>query len=245
MRLGHGSHIGKVRKINQDSYWVGTSKDDRPVMVVADGLGGHRAGEVASKMMADAVADYAASNSWPDLETLKEEWVKAIYEANAAIYAAGQSDENLASMGTTVTMLVQSGYYISVFHVGDSRLYLLRDQVLKRLTKDHSMVENLIDSGEITREEAKTHPSRNMLMRAVGTDPAVEVDAFDLSWESGDVYLLCSDGLTNFVEEEDIKEILLQDDDETSAVEQLIHRANAHGGGDNITAIIFKPEVNG
>lgn len=245
MRLGHGSDIGKVRKINQDSYWIGASKDDRVVLAVADGLGGHRAGEVASKMLVDAIAKYALETSWQDLDTLKKHWVEAILAANADIYQAGQADEKLAGMGTTLTMLVQSGYYLTAFHIGDSRLYLVRDKEITKLTKDHSMVQSLLDSGEITEEEAKVHPSRNMLMRAVGTDPNVEVDAFDITWEEGDTYLLCSDGLTNFVEESDIKEILIQEMDEESAVRQLIHAANANGGGDNITAIIFKPEVNG
>jgi protein phosphatase len=243
MRVGHNSHIGRVRKLNQDAYWVGTTMDDRVVLAIADGLGGHRAGEVASQMMVDAIAELAEESAWLDVDALKKSWIKNIHLANRHIYLKGRSEERLSGMGTTLTMMIQSGPILSVFHAGDTRLYRLRDGSLKKLTRDHSMVETLLEAGEITPEEAKTHPKRNMLMQAIGTDERVELDVFDLEWIQGDVYLLCSDGLTNYVEESTIRDILMTTADPVLCVEQLIDAANAQGGGDNITAIIYEPEV--
>ncbi|QSX08743.1 Stp1/IreP family PP2C-type Ser/Thr phosphatase [Alkalibacter rhizosphaerae] len=245
MKVGHGSHIGKIRKLNQDAYWVGTSKDGRPVLAVADGLGGHRAGEVASQMLVTAIETFAETHQWDQVDLLKRDWVNAIQRANREIYEAGRSDEKLAGMGTTLTMMIQSGSHIHVFHVGDTRLYRIRKDGMEKVTKDHTLVESLLESGEISLEEARQHPNRNMLMRAIGTDPTLEVDVLDLDWVEEDLYLLCSDGLTNYVDEQQIWEIIKMTDQPSDSVQQLIDAANAHGGGDNITAIIYKPEVIG
>lgn len=245
MKVGYGTHVGKIRKMNQDAYWIGQTPQKEPVLAVADGLGGHRAGEVASKMMVDAIAEYATSGHWENGMQVKSGWIKTIKKANFDIFQAGSLRVERAGMGTTMTMLMQRDRMLYGFHVGDTRLYQVREGILKRLTKDHSMVEQLLDVGEITLEEAKIHPNRNMLMRAIGTDETVEPDVLEVEWKPGDVYLLCSDGLTNYMEEDEILRILLHMKDEATGVQQLIEGANARGGGDNITAIIFIPEVNG
>lgn len=243
MKIGHGTHVGKTRKMNQDAYWVGLTNQQEPVLVVADGLGGHRAGDVASRMMVEAVAAYAEGSGPMDEQTLLSGWVRTIKKANLDIYDQGRKNDLLAGMGTTLTLLVQQREKLFLFHIGDSRAYRLRGGLFQKLTKDHTMVEQLLDSGEISIEEAKVHPNRNMLMRAVGTDESVDPDVIQLEWEPGDLYLLCSDGLTNYMGEEQILHVLRNMDNETEGVQQLIEGANARGGGDNITAILYKPEV--
>lgn len=243
MKIGHGTHVGKTRKMNQDAYWVGFTKQMEPIMAVADGLGGHRAGDVASRMLMEAVASYAEGSGPWDEETLQTGWVRTIKKANREIFDTGRKNNLLAGMGTTLTLLVQHENKLYLFHIGDSRAYRLRENTFEKLTKDHTLVEQLLDSGEITLEEAKVHPNRNMLMRAVGTDETVEPDVIQIEWRPGDLYLLCSDGLTNYLGEDQILQVLTNMENETEGVQQLIEGANAQGGGDNITAILYKPEV--
>ncbi|SHE27319.1 Stp1/IreP family PP2C-type Ser/Thr phosphatase [Alkalibacter saccharofermentans] len=245
METGHGSHIGRLRRINQDSYTLGKTKDGAAYFAVADGLGGHKGGEIASRMLIDELDEFLtgfdASKSVAEgkiQETLKDR-IKIL---NSHIMRKGRDDESLTGMGSTLTFCLLSGGEAHVFHVGDSRLYRIGNNIIEKVTKDHSYVEELIDSGEITRDEAEHHPNKNLLTRAVGTDESLKVDYVKFQLRKEDIVLICSDGLTNYASEEEIKHIVLNNTS-SQAVSKMIQTANDNGGGDNITAIVFKPEV--
>jgi protein phosphatase len=248
MEVGYESHIGKMRKINQDSYMVGKTMDGMPCFAVADGLGGHRGGETASKMLIEELSEFLSMFNASDhssenkLEYVLKEQIKTI---NKHILERGKKDESLAGMGSTLTFcVITSGKQVHVFHVGDSRLYRISQKAMERMTRDHSYVEELIESGEITRSEAEHHPNKNLLTRAVGTDASLEVDYTVFELNKGDAVLICSDGLTNYVPEDDIRQIIT-DNTCSQGAQKLIQTANDNGGGDNITAIVFKLEVHG
>ncbi|HMM20472.1 MAG TPA: Stp1/IreP family PP2C-type Ser/Thr phosphatase [Selenomonadales bacterium] len=220
------SDIGRVREINEDSFICAP-----PLLVVADGMGGHVAGEVASQLAAATLQKCVLSQTdQPAAAALN----KAIEQANTLIYRMAKEKNELSGMGTTVTAAYVDEAVLYWGHVGDSRLYLVRDGELQQITEDHSLVGELVRSGSISAEEALTHPHRNILTRAVGTSDQVRVDSGAIDLREGDVVLLCTDGLTNMVPDEEIRDILL---DGANAVEALIDRANAAGGLDNITVI--------
>lgn len=228
------SDIGMVRKTNEDSYILSPPH----LFVVADGMGGHVAGEIASSLGASTIQEHIKkieqSSDWE--QTLKE----AIVQANSIIYQMSQSKSECLGMGTTVTAVYANSANICWSHVGDSRLYLIRKNMLKQITSDHSLVWELMQSGSITSAEAQVHPHRNILTRAVGTSDSISVDSGKFSWQSGDSLLLCTDGLTNMLSEETILEICVQLDPPQSIVNTLIERAKQAGGYDNITAILVQ-----
>ena len=228
------THTGMVREANEDSYVV-----EPMVFAVADGMGGHAAGEVASEIAADRLRsrlkDGAAS---VDL------MVASVVEANAAIFQAAHSDSSQRGMGTTVVALaalVDPAFptRLVLANVGDSRAYLFRDGVLKRLSVDHSYVQELVSTGHITEQEARTHPRRNIVTRALGIEPTVKVDTWVLPLVRGDRYLLCSDGLVDEVDDLDISVILEQEADQQAAADRLIAAANDNGGHDNTSVIVI------
>jgi len=229
------SDIGLVRETNEDSYVC----EPPHLFAVADGMGGHVAGEIASKLAATTLRNYIKENGeeYQHEELLKQ----AINQANTSIYQLAQSKEEYNGMGTTVTAVYVDGNTLSWGHVGDSRLYLLRDGEFSQITNDHSLVWELVQSGNITKEEALTHPKRNMLTRAVGTSCLIKIDTGVIQWEPGDVLLLCTDGLTNMVSEQDICQLIKNEEDSISSiVEKLVSQAKHAGGFDNITTILLK-----
>jgi protein phosphatase len=225
------SDTGRRRRRNEDNYVVAP-----PLFAVADGMGGAQAGEVASQLAASAL-EAGDSNG---LEGTKR--VDAlIQEANRRIYDRATTDPSASGMGTTMTVALVEGMTVVIGHVGDSRAYLVRGDQMEQLTEDHSLVNELMKSGKLSEEEAQVHPQRSVITRAVGTDPDVDVDGFTIEAEEGDVFLICSDGLSDMVEDEQILELVHSHrDDLDKAVKALVAAANRVGGEDNITAVAFR-----
>jgi protein phosphatase len=225
------SDTGRRRRRNEDNYVVAP-----PLFGVADGMGGAQAGEVASQLAASALeaGDPEALEGTTRLDAL-------IQEANRRIYDRASTDPTASGMGTTMTVALVEGMTVAIGHVGDSRAYLVRDEQMEQLTEDHSLVNELLKTGKLSEEEAHVHPQRSVITRAVGTDPDVDVDGFTIDAEEGDVFLICSDGLSDMVEDEQILEVLHQNRaDLDRAVKELVAAANKGGGEDNITAIAFR-----
>lgn len=235
------THVGKVRSSNEDHYGV---FDDVGLYVVADGMGGHAAGEVASLMAVETIRDAfhtAGDRTQPAgaSEDPARRIISAIDRANQRIFAASQNDPALSGMGTTVASMWIDGGTAYVAHVGDSRVYRLRSGRLEQVTSDHSLINDYLSRGIMTVEEAATHPMKHVLVRALGTGPSVAVDVKPLTLESGDLFLLCSDGLSNVIPEADIISTLsAQAPDLANRCQHLVDVANRHGGLDNITAIL-------
>jgi serine/threonine protein phosphatase PrpC len=228
--------VGRQRPANEDSVFVRA-----PLFVVADGMGGAQAGEVASKAAVDTFA-----GGLPDGEGSPEERLAGLVtRANAQIHALAQSDEQWAGMGTTLTAAYLDDEDLAVAHVGDSRLYLLRDGALQQLTDDHSLVGELVRRGQLTPEEAEEHPQRSIITRALGPEGEVAVDHHTWPVRDGDLYLLCSDGLTGMVSDAAVTEILTGAENLTVAAQRLIDAANAAGGRDNITVVLLAVEEVG
>jgi protein phosphatase len=222
---------GRKRRRNEDAYVVAP-----PLFAVADGMGGAQAGEVASKLAAAALEDTdPGALSAPDrVESL-------IQEANRRVHERSTADPSTSGMGTTMTVAIVEGSTVTIGHVGDSRAYLVRDGRLEQLTEDHSLVNELLKSGKLTPEEAVTHPQRSVITRAVGTDPDVDVDSFTIDAQDGDVFLLCSDGLTDMVDDEDILDVAASYPHDLDRVtKSLVSAANRGGGEDNITVVAFE-----
>jgi PPM family protein phosphatase len=221
---------GRQRHANEDSYFARA-----PLFAVADGMGGAQAGEVASRIAAGAF-EHGAVGKGPAEGRLEE----IAQEANREIHKLAQEDSSRAGMGTTLTAAMLHDDEVALGHVGDSRAYVLRDGELKRLTKDHSLVEELRRQGRLTEEQAEEHPQRSIITRALGPEPNVNVDTMTVPARDGDIFLLCSDGLTTMVGDEEIRDILVRARSLRSAVNHLVEAANRGGGRDNITAVAFR-----
>ncbi len=225
------SDTGRRRRRNEDNYVV-----TPPLFAVADGMGGAQAGEVASGLAAAALEAGAS-----DELTAAERVAALIQEANRRIFARASTDPTASGMGTTMTVALVEGMSVVLGHVGDSRAYLVRGDSMEQLTEDHSLVNELVKSGKLSPEDAHIHPQRSVITRAVGTDPDVDVDVFTIEAEDGDVFLLCSDGLTDMVEDVDILDLVDRNrGDLEQAVRALVQFANSEGGEDNITAVAFR-----
>ncbi len=227
----HKTDTGRQRHANEDSYYARA-----PMFAVADGMGGAQAGEVASRIAAGAFERGQVSDD-PSAEGQLEEIAQ---KANREIHKLAQKDSSRAGMGTTLTAALLRDDEVALGHVGDSRAYVLRNGKLKRLTKDHSLVEELRRQGRLTEEQAEEHPQRSIITRALGPEPSVNVDTMTFPARDGDVFLLCSDGLTTMVSDEEIREILVRSKTLRSAVNRLVDAANRGGGRDNITAVAFR-----
>ncbi len=223
---------GRQRTANEDSYFARA-----PVFAVADGMGGAQAGEVASRIAAGAFEPGVEPE-----EAGEGQLEQIVQGANREIHELAQRDSSRAGMGTTLTAALVQDDEVSFAHVGDSRAYLFRDGELKRLTKDHSLVEELRRQGRLTDEQAEEHPQRSIITRALGPEAEVNVDTMTFPARSGDVFLICSDGLTTMVNEEEIKRILTESRSLRAGVSNLVDAANRAGGRDNITAVAFKVE---
>lgn len=235
-----GSHVGMVRSNNQDSAFAGTY-----LYLVADGMGGHAGGDVASALATKTLAPLdlePTDTARATAETLR----KAVLGANRKLRETVGDRPELAGMGTTFTGFLTVGDHLALAHIGDSRLYLLRDNTLSQVTRDHTFVQRLVDSGKITEEEAKTHPRRSVLMRVLGdVDSSPDIDTEVLDTQPGDVWLLCSDGLCGYVEDVDIERILRRRVSLQGAVDDLIDKSLAHGAPDNVTVVLVEttPEI--
>ncbi|MPW26035.1 Stp1/IreP family PP2C-type Ser/Thr phosphatase [Alkalibaculum sp. M08DMB] len=244
MNLGYKSHIGKVRTVNQDAYFVLDNPNSNiKVFAVADGLGGHNAGEVASNMLIEKISDTFNQSILINGVVNQDIVIEKIKSVNREIFEKGIQNEHLNKMGTTLSLTVIVNEIIYIFHVGDSRTYIVNQKEILQLTKDHSLVEQLVMQGEISRQEAENHPNKNVLTRAIGTDQEIEIDFYKYAVKKSDKILLCTDGLTNLLNTEEIKEII-NNNNCKDAVEELIDKANEYGGFDNITAIVYEPEVS-
>ena len=221
---------GRTRRHNEDAYVI-----DPPLFAIADGMGGAQAGEVASRLATAALKESGADGGG------EQRIADLIQEANRRVYDRSSSDPNTSGMGTTITVALVEDDQVSFGHVGDSRAYLIRDAQMEQLTEDHSLVNELLKTGKLSREEAETHPQRSVITRALGTDPDVDVDTFSVRAETGDLFLLCSDGLTDMVSEDSILEVVERNrKDIDGALRALVKEANRGGGQDNITVVAFE-----
>jgi serine/threonine protein phosphatase PrpC len=228
MRIERGiaTDIGRVRERNEDSFLV-----EPPLFAVADGMGGHRGGEVASHLALETVETLAREG----MGSLADQ----VQQANRAVYTQSQRDKAVTGMGTTLTAARLEGGSAQLAHVGDSRAYLIRAGVMRRLTEDHTLVNRMVKAGEISAEEAEVHPHRNVLTRSLGTEPEIDVDTDEVPLLDGDRILLCSDGLFAMVREEQIQAICETEPDPQKAADKLVRAANRAGGVDNITVLVL------
>jgi len=241
MRAAAGTDRGRVRLTNEDSVLADAASG---ILIVADGMGGHRAGEVASAMAVSAIheslkqAPAAPGPTGLDVPGLVQ---TAIEEANQAIWSRAAADWDLRGMGTTVVVVFSPEESLWVAHVGDSRAYLARPNELTRLTQDHSLVAQMVKAGEITPEEARSHPLRNVISRCLGTERTVQAEIQELAWAPGDTLVLCSDGLTGMLADEEIERVLRDTgEDLEAACRRLISLANDRGGRDNISVVVAR-----
>jgi PPM family protein phosphatase len=231
VQIGHGTDTGKKRRRNEDDYVV-----EPPLFAIADGMGGAQAGELASSLAAGAV------RGGEGVAGSGERYVaELIQEANRRVYQRSSQDAAASGMGTTMTVAFVDDGTVAFGHVGDSRAYLIREGRLEQLTEDHSLVAELVRSGKLSPEEAETHPQRSVITRALGTDPDVDVDTFSIEILAGDLFMLCSDGLTSMVEDEVILQTVEKNRGNLqTAANALIRAANKGGGEDNITVVFFE-----
>ncbi|MBP5427126.1 MAG: Stp1/IreP family PP2C-type Ser/Thr phosphatase [Clostridiales bacterium] len=246
MRYGICTDVGLKRDINEDYYGVIESTKDMPsVFIIADGMGGHQAGEVASKLSVELTMSGIREgiNKSMSKEEVEVKLKQILEKVNKDVYDVAREDEDKYGMGTTLTAAVVMNGCLVVAHVGDSRLYSFRDNKLKRITTDHSYVEELVQNGTITTEEALDHPKKNILTRVIGYFKVVEIDTYECVTDSKETFLMCTDGLTNMVSESRIKEILSKEDKLQSIANSLVKESNKNGGVDNTTVIVFGNEV--
>jgi serine/threonine protein phosphatase PrpC len=234
VRLGRTaalSHAGRKRRQNEDAYVL-----EPPLFAVADGMGGARAGEIASSLAAAALQESDGNGASGEARV-----AALIEEANRRVFRRATEDREASGMGTTMTVALVEEDRVAIGHVGDSRAYLIREGRLEQLTDDHSLVAELVRSGKLTPEEAEIHPQRAVITRAVGTEPDVDVDTFSVQGEPGDLFLICSDGLTDMVDEATILAAVEQNrGDLKAAAKELVSAANRVGGEDNITVVFFE-----
>lgn len=233
MRAVARTETGLVRKTNEDSFLC---DEEQRLFIVADGMGGHLAGEVASKMAIEAVVNHLQFDGSDPLLKLRD----AVKYANQVIYTNSQGDQNHKGMGTTLTLALFKDDRLNIAHVGDSRAYLIRNEKIILLTRDHSYVEELVRSGGITKEQALTHPKRNVLMRAVGTNPDIDIDLLEVNLLPDDLVLLCTDGLTNHLPDEEILKLVLISQDLQQAIDSMIELAYSKGANDNVTTLLIQ-----
>ena len=235
------SDVGMTREINEDYFSVSYPGDEVQLFIIADGMGGYNGGEVASKLAVQSVRNYILSN-YEETDKSRESLLKlvkaSVQYANMIVHDKAISTIDAKKMGTTLDVCLINQGKLYIGHVGDSRIYRIRKEYMRKLTKDHSYVQHLLDEGKITKEQSATHPDRNMLMKALGVTEYIEPDAMVKGYLKDDIILMCTDGLTNMVSEEEIYKIIKENP--TDASKPLIQKANDNGGRDNITAIIIR-----
>lgn len=228
------SHVGRVRAVNQDAYYL--PKAGESFVVVADGMGGHKAGEVASAMAVSEFARWLKCAPTPSEETVNY----AVHEANRIIHRTAQRESDKSNMGTTLVAVWLDDDRTILCNVGDSRAYLLREGRLQQMSRDHSVVGELVEEGRLTKKEAMHHPQKNYITRAIGTSSMVQPEIRTVERKSGDVWLLCTDGMSNYLEDGEIEELLRGESDREACVRALIDWALERGGADNITVAILE-----
>lgn len=242
MNIGVKTDTGRIRENNQDAYYI-PSEGQGPLYIIADGMGGHKAGEIASELAIDLISqdfnEYFHEESFTE-EEIKEFIEASINKANKEIYNKSLEEESYSGMGTTVTLAYIYNDNLYIGHVGDSRAYAIQKGVIRQITEDHSLVEELIKNGSISKEEAKHHPQRNIITRAVGTSENIEIDIIVLPIKMVEIFLLCTDGLTSMLDDEEIQEVLTNSQDMQLACEKLVKLSNNRGGYDNITVLAIK-----
>ena len=238
MRAYAKTDIGSKRTVNQDYLYCSTEAvgSFRNLFIVADGMGGHRAGDHASKMCVESMVQSIEQSAHITPVSLFEEAVTA---ANKAVFEEARKHEEYEGMGTTVVACTMQEDTLYVVNIGDSRLYLIRDGIVQ-ITDDHSLVEEMVKQGNITESEARMHPQKNIITRALGINKEVQADFFEIEIQQNDIIMLCSDGLSNMIEDEDIEYIVRNSDSLQGAGEALVARANENGGNDNITVVLAK-----
>ncbi len=239
MRTFSGTDTGRRRDMNQDYMYISeTPVGNLPnLFILADGMGGHNAGDYASRYTVEVIVNAVRNSSEHSPAVVIR---RAIAEANQAVMEKARTDIDLEGMGTTVVVATVQDRELCVANVGDSRLYVLGAD-MEQITKDHSYVQEMVRRGEISPEVARIHPDRNIITRAVGGGREVEVDFFEVELKDGDRILMCSDGLTDMLEDEEIFEIINENQDIGAAMQELIDTANEYGGNDNITVILTEP----
>ena len=234
------THIGRRRDMNQDYMYTSTTPvGSLPnLFVVADGMGGHNAGEYASRFTVDKMVEVISQYRQQEpVAAMKE----AFTEANSQLLEEAGADPSKSGMGTTVVAATVIGDLLHVANIGDSRLYVIDHEAIRQITRDHSLVEEMVRLGEMDKAAAKVHPDKNIITRAIGVTRELAVDFFEVELRPGDMILLCSDGLTNMVEDEEIKEIVMEQKNIVEKAEKLINTANENGGKDNITVVLIEP----
>lgn len=240
MKVFAKSDIGKAREMNQDSYYVSQPSENVGLYIVADGMGGYNGGEIASRLAITSAKNYIETN-FSKIEDNKEEIQKliknAIEYANMVVYEKSKEDKELEGMGTTIEVVLAYNNKIYIGHIGDSRIYRIRKDIIRKLTVDDSYVQKLVKDGTITKEEAVHHPKKNMLTKALGCTSFVEPIVTVKGFLKGDIIVITSDGLTNMVSDEEMFNIIISDIE--NAADKLVNKANDAGGLDNITVIII------
>ncbi len=239
MQLFAKTDVGKVRSINQDAFYINTLPNGAALAIVCDGMGGASAGDIASKTAIEIISQYIinAYNPAMSSEDIKRLFDNAISSANLEVYTLSQKDEQLLGMGTTVVAAIVSENQAVICNVGDSRAYLINESMLQ-ITRDHSMVQSLVEIGKLSPEEARIHPEKNIITRALGVEENILTDSYCVDFNKGDKLLLCSDGLTNYADEESILRIV-NDNALDKTTDLLINQAILGGGRDNITAAVI------
>ena len=238
--------VGQERQKNEDCYLIINNDERIRLFAVADGMGGHKGGEVASSLAMEIVKDYFY-NHWEQLlevssESIKKFITEMFRKANKKVWESSFYNKNLNGMGTTLTVALLIANHLIIGHIGDSRAYLVSEAGLWQLTEDHSYVQKLVNENQLEAGEESNHPQRNILTRALGTDRVVDVDIHYYSVKENDYILLCTDGLTRIVSDMEIKDLILTKKSPSESVEELIKMANARGGPDNITALLVRLE---
>lgn len=246
MKIGYASDIGRKRDVDEDSIIIvewdtvfESEKRKAALVIVADGMGGHNAGEVASRMAAEGVAE-RVGGAILKCENFGEVLQNAITEVNSDICEYVEHNPHYKGMGTTLTAAVIYGNNVFIGHVGDTRVYLINEKEITQITKDHSLVQELVDNKEITKEEARIHPQKNIITRAVGIDRNIEVDTFTVYVYGDDYILLCCDGLTDLVTDEEIHAAVMENHDLNTVCDTLVKAANERGGYDNISVVVVR-----
>lgn len=243
MKFGVKSDKGMVREINEDYVNVVTESPELPqAFIIADGMGGHNAGEIASKMAVDCISGYIKESlkQLANSEEISKSIEEMMQKANLEVYDKSKESEANYGMGTTLIVAVLYNGNIHIGHIGDSRAYLIREEKIERITTDHSYIEELIKNGSINREEAEKHPKKNLITRALGCSEDMLVDSYICEAREKDIFMLCTDGLTNKLSEAEIMDILLNNEDPQDACNELVRRSNEKGGEDNISVIVVK-----
>ena len=235
------SDVGRVREMNQDYYYISNSLDEVQLYILADGMGGYNGGEIASKIAVETAKNYI-ENNFKEIEKDRDSIIQLLGSsmeyANMVVYEKSKENAELQGMGTTLEICLIYNNKVYIGHVGDSRIYRIRKEFIRKLTQDHSYVQKLVSDGTITKEEAAHHPQKNMLMKALGCNAFVEPDVMVKGFLKDDILIMCSDGLTNMVDQETIYKMASKNIEQ--APKDLVELANNNGGYDNITVVVIK-----